>query len=257
MNKRKKKNNHHNITGSGIVAALVCAILLTVMLGGCGGKGAKTEPAAPVAPVTSTEPVTTAEPANPTEPAVTAQPSAPTEPAVPKDPEAPPARQDGERFAAVIILEGMEETVQYEHIRSETLGFEMDYDYERFERRSGSDREQIVSIYDDPEHPENYLELTRRAEDAETVAAAVGEALSQDYDIIREPYTLAHAGECIRIDASNAKGNGGTPDLLQMVYIVAAPDGCRVATAHYGFESAEGFGRRFAYMMNTFSVLGP
>ena len=40
-----------------------------------------------------------------------------------------------------------------------------------------------------------------------------------------------------------------------MVYIVPAADGCRIAAAHYSFESAEGFGRRFRYIMDTFSVL--
>ena len=45
------------------------------------------------------------------------------------------------------------------------------------------------------------------------------------------------------------------PDLLQMVYIIPAPDGCRVATAHYSIESAEGFGRRFSYILNTLVVI--
>jgi len=164
-------------------------------------------------------------------------------------------RQDGERFEDVIILEGMEETVKYEHIRNYTLGFALDYDYESFVRRSEPDRECFISIWDAPENPENYLEVAYSPEDAETVAAAVGEALSNDYDIIKETITLDRAGTCIRIDASNAKGNGGTPDLLQAVYIIPAHDGSRVATAHYSFESAEGFGRRFSYIINTLLVI--
>ena len=40
-----------------------------------------------------------------------------------------------------------------------------------------------------------------------------------------------------------------------MVYIIPAADGCRVATAHYSAEGAEGFGRRFHYFMETFSVI--
>jgi len=63
------------------------------------------------------------------------------------------------------------------------------------------------------------------------------------------------AGRCIRIDASAEKGGMTMPDLLQMVYIIPAADGCRVATAHYSIESAEGFGRRFHYMMDTFSAI--
>ena len=165
-------------------------------------------------------------------------------------------RQDGERFESVIAIEGTEETVRYEHIRSEKLGFEMDYDYECFVRRAESDRECFVSVYDDPAQPEIYLEVTRSPEDADTAAAAVSAALSNDCELIVEPYSLERAGECIRIDASNAKGNQGTPDLLQTVYLIPAADGCRIAAAHYTFESADGFGARFRGMMNTFSVIG-
>ena len=56
------------------------------------------------------------------------------------------------------------------------------------------------------------------------------------------------AGSCIKIDASNAKGNDGMPDLLQAVYIIPAADGSRFATAHYSFEIAEGFRSRFSYI---------
>lgn len=164
-------------------------------------------------------------------------------------------RQDGERFEEVIILEGMEETVKYEHVRNELLGFEMDYDYELFERQRESDRDRFLSLYDAPDDPQNYLEVTYSTEDADAVSASISEALSEEYDIIREPFMLERAGSCIRIDASEAKGGMGTPDLLQMVYIIPAPDGCRVAAAHYSFESAEGFGRRFAYFMNAFAVI--
>ena len=164
-------------------------------------------------------------------------------------------RQDGERFEDVIMMEGMEETVKYEHIRNDSVGIEMDYDYERFERHSESDRECFISLYDDPENPQIYLEVTTSADDADTVAASVGKALSASYDIIKESITLDRAGDCILIDASNAKGNKGTPDLLQTVYIIPAGDGCRIATAHYTFESAEGFGRRFNYIMNTLVVI--
>ena len=164
-------------------------------------------------------------------------------------------RQDGERFEDVIMIEGMEETVKYEHIRNDSVGIEMDYDYERFERHSESDRECFISLYDDPENPQIYLEVTTSPDDADTIAATIGETLSANYDIIKESITLDRAGDCILIDASNAKGNKGTPDLLQTVYIIPADDGCRIATAHYTFESAEGFGRRFNYIMNTLVVI--
>ncbi len=170
-------------------------------------------------------------------------------------PDAETGRQDGERFEEVIILEGMEETVRYEHVRNTALGFEMDYDFESFVRRSEPDRECFISVYDDPEAPENYLEVTFSTEDAGTVSASIGEALSKDYDITRESFPLDHAEGCIRIDASGGTGNTGTPNRLQAVYIIPAPDGSRILTAHYTLESAEGFGRRFAYLANTFVVI--
>ena len=148
----------------------------------------------------------------------------------------------------------MEETVKYEHVRDESLGFEMDYDYESLVRRSEADRECFVSVYDKPEAPENYLEVTFRAESAETVADSISEALSKDYAISRNTYLLDYAGSCIGIDAS-ATNDGQTPDLMQKVYIIPAGDGCIVATSHYYFEGAEGFGRRFSYMMNTLVVI--
>lgn len=177
--------------------------------------------------------------------------------AEPAEPAALPAagRQDGDRFEAVIMLEGMEETVRYEHVRNDALGIEMDYDYEQFERHSEADHERFFSRYDNPEDPLNYLEVRSSAEDADTVAASVREALSNDCKIISEPYTLDRAGSCIRIDASCAKDGKGTPDWLQVVYIIPAEDGCRVATVRCTFESAEGFGARISYMMNTLAVL--
>ncbi len=166
-----------------------------------------------------------------------------------------PARADGERFETVIILEGMEETVRYEHVRSEALGFEMDYDYESFTRRSEAERECFVSIYDNAQNPENYLELRYSAEDADTVAASVAEALSRDYELLVGSRALEGAGSCVRIEASVIKGTNNMADQLQAVYIIPAADGCRVATAHYAVEAAEGFGRRFNYMLNTLAVL--
>lgn len=164
-------------------------------------------------------------------------------------------RPDGERFEEVILIEGMEETVRYEHARNDTLGIELDYDWELFDRQSEADRERFVSRYDRPEAPENYLEVAYSAEDADTVLAAVSAELSEAYDIMIEPVTLDGAGSGMRIDASRAKG-GGTPDLLQTVYIIPAPGGCLTAAAHYSFESAEGFGVRFGHILNTLVIIG-
>ncbi len=164
-------------------------------------------------------------------------------------------RQDGERFETVIILEGMEETVRYEHVRSEALGFEMDYDYENLVRRSEAERECFISVWDDAQNPENYLEITYVAEDAGTAAASVRERLSADYDLLESERELERAGSCLRIEASELKGTGRMADQLQAVYVIPADEGCIVAAAHYAIEAAEGFGRRFNYLLNTLSVI--
>ncbi len=217
-----------------LLYALSAALVLT--LSGCGK--------APTAVTESTA-------------AEIAVPAAEPQAAVIETPEpAPPSgRQDGERFEDVIILEGMEETVRYEHAVNKTVGIEMDYDYESFIRRSEVERERFISVWDDPEHPENWLEVTCSPERADAVEASVSEALSQEYDLLKETRALERAGDCIRIEASELKGTGRMADQLQAVYLIPASDGCRIATAHYSIEGAEGFGRRFAYMLNTLSVI--
>ena len=216
------------------ITTLVLAFLLLTLFSGCGRQNHPAETAAPVSPA---ETVVTAAPA--------ASPGIETE----------IGRQDGERFEETIILEGMEETVRYEHVRNEAIGFEMDYDYENFARRSSADRECFVSVWDLPDAPENYLELTYRAEDAGAVAASVRETLSQKYTLLEGSRELERAGSCIRIEASELKGTGTMADQLQVVYIISASDGCRVATEHFAAEASEGFGRRFSYMLNTLAVV--
>lgn len=178
-----------------------------------------------------------------------------TEAAVTVAPAAEPGRQDGERFETVILLEGMEETVHYEHVRSETLGFEMDYDYESFVRQTEAGRECFLSCWDDAANPENYLELSCDTGNAELVASAIQAALSDEYDLVVETYPLDRAGSCIRIEASELKGQGVMPQQLQVVYVIPTADGCRIARAHYAREAAEGFGRRFDSMLNTLTVI--
>ena len=165
-------------------------------------------------------------------------------------------REDGERFEATIILEGMEETVRYEHIRNEALGFEMDYDYGNFVRRSDGERECFISDWDDPENPENYLEVSYDTSSAELTANAINMILSESYDTLYDDaYELDGAGKCIRIEASVVKGTNNMADRLQTVYIIPAGDGCRVARAYCAIEGAEGYGRRFAYMVKTLTVI--
>ena len=134
------------------------------------------------------------------------------------------------------------------------LGFEIDYDYESFTRN----REAGVSVlsrFMTIRSIPRTIWICCSAEDAETAAASVMEVLSQEYEIIREDYFLEKAGSCIRIDASEAKGGGWMPEHLQQVYVIPAPDGCRIASEHYAIEASEGFGRRFSYIMHSFSVI--
>ena len=226
---------------------LIAALLVLVLVMGCAGCGK--------APAPESRPTAPAETR-----AASAEPAAPAEtPAAPEETSAAspePGRRDGECFEAVIILEGMEETVHYEHIRNEGLGFEMDYDYENFVRHREADREFFVSCWDDPNNPENYLEVRYSPLDAESAAASTSETLSNDYEISRDDsFPLDRAGSCIRILAEEVKGGGYMPDQLQTVYVIPAADGCRIATAHCATVESEGFLRRFRYMMNTFSAV--
>ncbi len=213
-----------------LVALLLSLVLLLAALSGCGKKNEETAPAESAAPIESAE--------------------------VPEE-AAAPARQDGERFEATIFLEGMEETVKYEHVVNETAGFEIDYDYERFVRQSAPDRERFVWSYDDAENPENYLEVVSSADDAEAVADTISEALSADYEVIRDSITLDGAGECIRLDASAVPGGANTADVLQAVYIIPSANGCIVATVRYLPEGSDGFGKMLSYMVNTILVEAP
>jgi len=217
----------------GISAALVLA------LSGCGSIPATNTPAAE-SPAAVSSPLPAVE--TQAAPVSTETPSAPT-------------RQDGERFETVIMLEGMEETVRYEHVRNDALGFEMDYDYESLTRQSFATCERFISLWDDPEQPENYLGVRSDTGDAELVADDIIADLSNEYEVTAEYRELAHAGRCIYLDASVIKGSDQLADQLQAVYVIPAPDGCRVATAHYSIEAAEGFGHRFAYMINTMTVM--
>lgn len=233
--------------------AFILCLALVLSLTACGNVPTSEAESPAVEPKDAAS--ETAEPQVTADVQTPAQDDGQTVPAETAEPVAETRRQDGERFEEVIIMEGMEETVQYEHVINETAGFEMDYDYESFVRRSESDRERFILAWDDPENPENYLEVTYSSEDAETVAAAISEELSKDYDINRSSFALDRAGSCIRIDACEVKGGGYTADQMQTVDIIPTADGCLIATAHFSAEGAEGFGRRFAYMMNTLSLI--
>lgn len=228
----------------------VTALLAITMLGGCAAQSQpkETEESAPTIEfVSPSEPTAVPEPEKSAEPTETPKP----------EPEDKPAteRQDGERFEETIILEGMEEVVKYEHVKNETLGIEMDYDYDSFMRQKGSDSERFISTYDDPEDPWNYLEVSYVSESVDQIEKTINIELSEKYEVIIENRTLDKASSCVVIDASADKGGKTMPDRLQAVYIIPAGSGSIVARAHFAAEAAEGFGRRFGYMMDTLSVI--
>ena len=165
------------------------------------------------------------------------------------------ALRPGEHFEGTVPLEGTEQTVHYEAIRNDALGFEMGYDYENFVRQSEADCEQFISVWDNPDNPEIYLEITHSSDDAETTAASIAETLSAQYNVSRWEYTLDRAGDCIDLRGELDKEGQMSIWELQMVYIIPADDGCFVAWGHYTQESAEGCGARFRGMMHTFAVL--
>ena len=185
------------------LALLLGLVMLLAALTACGRKNDDAQP-----PEESTPPVETAEAAEET---------------------AAPERENGERFEDVITIEGMEETIQLEHVINETAGFAMDYDYEGFVRRSEADRERFIWSYDDPEKPENFVEVSYSAENAQTVADTIEKELSESYEVYRDTTVLSSGCECIRMDASAVAGGANTADVIQAVYVIPAADGCRVA----------------------------
>ena len=245
------------------IAALALMLLPMTMLGGCDGNNNET---ATTETVFSGEPISSSEAAgssesgsqadNQTESQEDNQTESQTDASTETQTEPQTGRKDGERFEGTIIMEGIEETVKYEHVKNEEIGFELDYDYETFVRTQKSNAEVFRSAYDSAENPEIYLEVKYSSKDADAAAASVSEELSKDYDLSKGSVTLEGAGNCVRIEASNAKGNGGTPDQIQVAYVIPASKGSIIATAHYTFESSEGFGRRFSAILNTLEVIG-
>ena len=230
---------------TGTMAMIALAALLLIILSGCSSAQDSTTVAAEPEVLTAV-PVSEAETEVPI-----AVPVIEAEPEGLPDVTNETRRQDGERFEGVIMLEGMQETVKYEHVRNDSIGIELDYDYENFERHSDSGSERFVSRYD----AGTSLDIGYSPESAEKMADSFAETFSMAYDIVREPYTLAKAGSCIRIDASATK-DGQTPDLLQAVYIIPAGEGSIVAGVQYSFEAADGFGKRFNEILNTLEIIG-
>ena len=167
-----------------------------------------------------------------------------------------PVVPQGDRYEGKIMIEGMEETVRYERIRNDNIGFEMSYDYERFARVSEPDCERFVSVYDDPGYAENFLEISFSPEDPEAAAETVRKAFAIEYEVAMEWTELDSAGRCIRINASEVKGGGRTADQMREVYVIPTEGGSIVAAENYSAEGADGFGTRFDAMMSTFVPIG-
>lgn len=166
-----------------------------------------------------------------------------------------PGRKDGERFETEIMIEGMTETVGYEHAISKSVGFELDYEYDSLIRNSGADNECFMSKYDDPKDPMNYLLLKHTEEDAETTLAKLKGSLSDDFEeVSTEEAELDGIGKCECMIASGVRNNKLPAGALRRVYIIPAAKGCITAEANYTIESAEGFGTRFIDILNTLTL---
>jgi hypothetical protein len=163
-------------------------------------------------------------------------------------------RENGERFEATIMLEGMEETVHYEHVKNEEIGYEMDYDYEFLIRTTGEKSDFYGSVYDDAGNPMNYMKIEYTNETVESMIESFKSEFEK-YEFEVQDYTLENAGACKRIPAEVLKGTNNMADELQMIYIIPAGSGCIVVREHYAIEAAEGFGSRFKQMLNTLKVI--
>ncbi len=233
---------------------VICVIALSALLCGCAAQkqGNSTDvPALAIELAPTAEPV--AEPT--TEPAETPEPADFDEVDEQAETDTDTGRHDGERFEETIMLEGMEETVRYEHVRNTAIGYEMDYDYESLVRMGDPDREIFLSIYEDLQNPWNYLEVTKIEKDFDSAVSSVSDELSKEYEIITEQGDLGGSATCTKLITTTAKSGAKDPGRLQTVYIIPAGRKSIVAAAHYTIESAEGFGSRFEQMMNTLTVI--
>ena len=129
-NRMRKKADHRRIV---TLLAAACAAVLV----GCSSENKVNE-------IEKQEPVIEIKTPEKTEPSI--KPEKDEKPEKTPEPEEKTGREDGERFEDTIMLEGMEETVKYEHVKDTAKGFEMDYDYESLTRLKEADREKFVSV---------------------------------------------------------------------------------------------------------------
>ena len=95
------------------VLSVVLAVALLLTVFSACGKKAESDQAGSASTTESATPAPTATPTPSVSPTPTAEPSSASPAAA--------GRKDGERFESVITIEGMEETVHYEHIRNESI----------------------------------------------------------------------------------------------------------------------------------------
>lgn len=161
-------------------------------------------------------------------------------------------RENGERFEETIMIEGVEETVQYEHYVDTTIGFEIDYEYYELGRSASKEDVTFFSMYDDPNNLENYLEITYSPDDVDLTASNLTSEYSSNFEVIQSSETLNNGVTCTTLALLNPEDGSKN---IQMIYVIPADDGCRVAAAHYTVESMEGFGRRFERTVRSINVI--
>ena len=150
----------------------------------------------------------------------------------------------------MIVYEGYEEILKFEHVKNEAAGFEMDYEYSRFVRKSDSNGDIFTLNLDGVEEPQYYLEVSYSSEEAEAAAASISEELSKNYSV-----TLSELTEGGKMINAVPTEENQELDELQSAYVIPAADGCRVARAHYSYDSSDFFGNLFSMMMDSISAI--
>ena len=164
--------------------------------------------------------------------------------------------KDGDRFQGTIMIEGMEEQVNYEHVIDKKIGVELDYEYEYLAKSSENDTLVFTSVYDDAENPRNYLEISFSPETDISLIEAYSPELAKDYEeVTATDFQNASSTDVpTQLDAFVSKGEAEPADSLQRIYIIPVDGGCIVGVAHFTVESAEGFGNRFGTIMRSLVV---
>ena len=231
-----------------MILIFILAAALMLSLAGCTFLPAANEPAA------TSEPTAPADHDNYPAPAATEVPTSQAEHETTQELKPAVERQDGDRFDGTITFQGMESTVPYEYLKRDDLGFGMAYAYESFDRESDADKERFVSKWDDPDVPENYIDVVYDPSNSNLMRDYYNATLSELYDVTEVDTTLDNGVECIRMEGSVLKGTNQMDDHITVVYIIPANDGCRIATEHCVTVDSEGFLKQCDAMIKSISV---